>query len=389
MLRRGVLNTLHNCNSSLPNSLNSVGWTVGWGFTTRCDLRCPFCYSSEVRHSLQLPELDITQAEQFLAKNGKSIHAINFGTGECLLSPTFPLLLELCNKYAPHAQVAVTTNGTFADLSSNVLSAVTQYISECDVSLDFAQPDEHDRWRGKKGIWQRAMTAIELAIEFGLSTSIVMIGTAQTLKEENIQGLLKISEAYQVALRINLYMPTFGDYSFIPSIESVFTTLSILKTWSSAVCSSDRLIGNIIGNHGSDLYTETKRSCRILPDGSISPSTYLIKAPWLIQSTLSNVVLTNILDTEPFIRYTSPPVPVDCEKCSMLPECKGGSIERRWLWAHSLERPDPLCPKLYHAKHNIVPLLPKGKVLEKWPGPTIHLDYLPTIIALPLSSLKS
>lgn len=267
------MNRLHNCNSSLPNSLNSVGYTVGWGFSARCDLRCPFCYSSKLRQALKLPELNITQAEQFLAKNGKYIHAINFGTGECFLSPTFSLLLELCNNYAPQAQVAVTTNGAFADLSSDALSIATRYISECDVSLDFVQPEVHDRWRGKTGTWQRAMKAIELAIEFGLNTSIVMIGTAQTLKEENIQGLLKISEAYQVAFRINLYMPTFGDYSFMPSIESVFTTLAMLKAWSPAVRSSDRLIGNIIGNNGTELHAEPKRSCRILPDGSISPST--------------------------------------------------------------------------------------------------------------------
>lgn len=362
--------------------LNSEKWTVGWGFTTRCDLKCPFCYSSKVRQNSQFKELDITQVEQFLERNGKHIYAINFGTGEFFLSPTFPLVLKSCERYAPHAKAAVTTNGAFADLSPDSLPIVKKYIDECDISIDFAQPDKHDLWRKKSGAWNRAVRAIELAKEFDFDTSIVMIGTAQTLTEENIRGMLDMSENHQVAIRINIYMPTFGDYSFIPSLESVFLALEMLVDWGDTVCSSDKLIGSIIDNSEVDLYTKQSRSCRILPDGSISPSTYLINFPWIINSSLSDIMLTNLSDTESFRRYRYPPTPKACEGCSILEKCKGGSIERRLLWTRSLESPDPLCPMInnYYKK---LPVLSEEKKTKKWLGPSIHLGYLPTIVAIP------
>lgn len=364
--------------------LSSPGkWTVGWGVSTICDLKCPFCYSSEVRQLLKNSDFTISQAEQFLSNNEKEIRAINFGTGECFLSPTFPHLLELCHNYVPLAQIAVTTNGAFADLSSAELAIVERYIDECDISLDFAEQELHDHWRGKAGTWRRAIKAIEIALEYGLDTSIVMIGTKQTLNENNIRGLLKLSQKYQIAFRINIYMPTFGDYSFIPSIESVIKTLELLNSWTTSMRSSDLLLGSIIGNNGFDFHSN--QSCRILPNGSISPSTYLIKQPWLIDNKLENILLSKLTNTDSFMRYSTPPIPIECEKCPFLLRCKGGSVERRWLWLQSLDMPDPLCPYLNKMDQRVLPIFAKEKQIERWKGPSIHLDYLPTIVALPPS----
>lgn len=376
---------LRKCDSLLSNSRHTEAWTVGWGFSSRCDLRCPFCYSSEVRQKSKTPEFEITEAEEFLVRNGEYIQAINFGTGECFLSPTFPILLQLCGEYAPQAKVAVTTNGAFADLSKGSFAIAARQISECDVSLDFHNREMHDEWRGKNGAWERAKKAIQLAVDHGLTTSVVMLGAAQTLTEDNICGMLKLCETHKVALRVNIYMPTTGDYSFIPTAESVYLALVALKAWGASVCSSDRLIGSILNAKENQPATGPKRSCRILPNGNVSPSTYLINMPWLIQSNLTDITLAELLNTGPFQRYLTPPIPRDCEQCSMLQSCGGGSIERRWLWGRSLESPDPLCPNMNGNKSNLLSGLPEDVTMERWDGPTIHLDYLPTIVALPPS----
>jgi len=358
-------------------------WTVGWGFTSLCDLKCSFCYSSEVREDLQDSGTSIKLAEQFLIKNGDYIHSINFGTGECFLSPYFPALLEHCNLFAPKAELAVTTNGALADLSPVSLNTVKNYIHECDISLDFVQKNKHDFWRGKKGTWVRAIQAIETSLKLGLHTSIVMIGTKQTLNKNNIQGLLNIAVAYNVAFRINLYMPTTGDYSFIPSIKSIFELFIMLNKWSSNICSSDRLFSTFIGTNKIDNDLSQKLSCRIMPNGNVSSSTYLLKDPWVINTSIPNIKLNHLEKTTPFIKYANPPIPKNCKKCSHHQKCQGGSVERRWLWYNSLEKPDPFCPEFHDLKNIDITSLASVKYNKKWFGPKIHFDYLPTIIALP------
>lgn len=369
--------------SSLSVVRKSEKWTVGWGFSAVCDLHCAFCYSSEVRQQSIKKEIEISQAEKFLVKNGKDIQAINFGTGEFFLSSNFPQILELCNKYAPNAQVAVTTNGSLANLSYKEFSIVKEYIHECDVSLDFASPESHDQWRGKNGTWNRAIQSIELALESGIITSIVMIGTKQTFNEKNILNLLKISEKYNVAFRVNIYMPTFGDFSFLPTFTSVFKAIELLSNWSSNIRSSDRLFGSIFGNNGFDSHSNL--SCRIMPDGRFTPSTYLIKDPWLIEGTIDDILLAELLNTSSYKLYSLPPIPQKCHDCSILYKCQGGSIERRWLWANSLDEPDPLCPYFNFVTSEISSNKFNEQQRSEWKGPSIHLGYLPTIVALPPS----
>ena len=358
-------------------------WTVGWGFTSLCDLKCSFCYSSKIRGNTENSETNIKLAKQFLRKNGNYISSINFGTGECFLSPSFPALVEHCNLLAPKAKLAVTTNGALADLSPASLKIVKNYIHECDISLDFVQKDKHDFWRGKKGTWARAIKAIETAIELGLHTSIVMIGTKQTLNKNNIQGLLNIAVTYNVAFRINLYMPTTGDYSFVPSIKSIFELFTMLNKWSSNICSSDRLFSIFLGNSKINNDLTKKLSCRIMPNGNVSSSTYLLKSPWIIDTDISNIKLNSLEKTTSFIKYANPPIPINCKRCSYYLQCQGGSVERRWLWYNSLEKPDPFCPKFHNLKNIDITSLASVKNNKKWFGPKIHFNYLPTIIALP------
>lgn len=388
---------------------NTPLWTVGWGFSARCDLHCPFCYSSRVRLRTTHPEVGLAVAEQFLARNGPAIRSINFGTGESFLAPDFPQLLELCHRHASQARIAITTNGALADLAPLALMTVARTLHECDLSLDFAQAEAHDRWRGKAGTWDRALRALELSREMGLQTSIVMLGAPQTLTAGNLRGMARLAEAHQVALRINLYMPTSGDMTFLPPSKTIFELLLFLQEWSAAVRSSDRLLSHLMGQSLADSHLARRFSCRILPNGKASPSTYLLEPPWTVAATLDALDLAALPETTPFVRYAAPPLPDACRDCPEQTRCRGGSVERRWLWpmpiplapirsgsiksgsiksgsiesgADALLNPDPLCPRLNPVAAVDLPRLASTPAPD-WSGPTVHLDYLPTIVALP------
>lgn len=350
-------------------------WTIGWGITARCDLNCPFCYSQEVRGSANT-ETCATVGESFLRQNASRIKAINFGTGESFLSPNFPQIIQLCSNILPGVPIAVTTNGAAVDLEKKQLSSIVECLSECDISLDFGDRDTFDRWRGKSGAWVRAMESLKLFSDTQVQTSLVLIGTAQTLTEENMNSLFEISERYGTAFRINFYMPTTGNMSFAPTRDQVYASLSLLLEWASSVRTSDRLFQSLLNQNGENGAKEVF-SCRILPDGVYSPSTYLITKPWLTSFRITDRPLMALLDTEPFIRYRTPVIPEHCLSCVLLDSCQGGSIERRWLYCGTMDEPDPYCPHLDRG----IGRLAADVVSDEWDGPEVHLGYLPTLIA--------
>lgn len=336
----------------------SALWTVGWGITTACDLHCPFCYSAAFRRSPR--EVDLDKARSFLATQGGRVGAINFGTGETFLSPSFSAVLDLCREWVPHATLAVTTNGALADASPAVLERVGRMVQEVDVSLDFADAGAHDAWRQRRGTWDRALRALERVRSLGLTSSVVAVGTAQTLQPENLRGLLDLARRHGAALRLNLYVPT-GSPDLLPAPGQVRDALLLLHREARALRCSDRLFVEGVGSGPA---------CRLLPDGQVSPSTWLLGPPWVAPLPDG---LDDLPSTPAFARYGAPPLPRECQGCWRSRTCHGGSLERRWwAWGHLAAR-DPLCDG-----HPLL-LEPSGS----WEGPQVHLGYLPTVVALP------
>jgi len=360
-------------------------WTVGWGFSARCDLNCKFCYSSRIRRDNHRPELDLKKAAQFLENNKNYISAINFGTGECFLAPDFPELLQLCKSIIPGVKIAVTSNGALIDASEEKdhYTIFAQTIDELDISLDSHQASIHDHWRGKNGAWKRAMSAISLGISMNFKTSVVMVGTQQFLNSHNLDGVIDICFSMGIPLRINLFMPTIDDFSFSPSFIQVIDNLNHLTKRTPLVRSSDRLTGTLIENYKPGNNLQQNHSCRILPNGQISPSTYLITDPWTVEKDLEDLFLPELSDTDPFQAFTRAPVPLECQPCPYVENCQGGSIERRWLYYKNLNKKDPLCPFVENSPYKSLPLCSIPPTTSPWNGPDIHLDYLPTIVAIP------
>ncbi|MBC2714952.1 MAG: NUDIX domain-containing protein [Desulfobacteraceae bacterium] len=361
-------------------------WTVGWGFSSRCDLNCPFCYSALSRSQVGHPEIDLKTANRFLKRNVNSIGSINFGTGESFLSQRFPGLLYLCKTYLPSVTIAVTTNGALADTLKNQKNATifASMIDELDVSIDFATPSRHDEWRGKSGTWLRAISSVEFGILHGIPTTIVVVGTPETLEADNLIALLILAAEMGVALRVNIFMPTTGDLSYLPDSNQVFDALRLLAQGGNSVRSSDRLLGALTGTFKPGKRFSSYRSCRILPDGRISPSTYLLQTPWVTRMDISDLLLEELEHEASFQLMASSVLPEACSECFVQDICQGGSVERRWLINGSLHQKDPLCPgPVLDSTSNPPNLLEKHQDSGQRDGPEVHLDYLPTVLVIP------
>ena len=360
-------------------------WTLGWGVTSRCDLFCKFCYSKLSRKKLSRKDVGLSDAKKFLENNSLNIKSINFGTGESFLMPEFPDLLDLCKKVIPNINIAVTTNGAISNnIEADSIKIFKNNIHELDVSIDFSTPAQHDSFRGKTGIWQKAVDALSLGKFLGMKVTIVMVGMPDTTTISNLKNILEVANHFDVALRINSYMPTSGDFSYTLSYSQIKQTLDILISHSYEIKTSDPIFSLILNQ-----YIETNpmelNSIRILSDGSMSPSTYLLTPPWNDTADISTVDLNKLGNQSNFRNWSNLVTPSDCLECIHLYHCKGGSRERRILWYGSLEHRDPYCPilnkdfELIEIKSNYR----KSRNNHTWKGPNIHLDYLPTIICKP------
>ncbi|MCP4549698.1 MAG: radical SAM protein [bacterium] len=115
--------------------------------TSRCNLRCPYCYNQE--HRTQHWHSPAATRDQFARLIDEAadlgFREIKFTGGEVLLRRD---TLDLARHAKSRAmRVNLLTNGTLID-ERNV-HEITEVVDSVSLSLDSARPDEHDAVRGK------------------------------------------------------------------------------------------------------------------------------------------------------------------------------------------------------------------------------------------------
>jgi radical SAM protein with 4Fe4S-binding SPASM domain len=361
---------------------STVNWKIGWGFTAACNMACPFCYSRFARQ--QSSEVPLSIAEHFVEQNAVDIECINYGTGESTLSPAWFQLISFISEHFPHIRQALTTNGTLA--GGKNLSGQDQNwagsIDEIDVSIDFADAERHNQMRGHPQAFSWALRTLELCEENGITPTIVMVGFAETLTPQNLYALLNLANTHHAFLRLNILRPTRMVSMAAPSIETVFLGITWLLQNAKVVSLSDPLFGALLDPAHQKPEATGISSLRILPDGSITPSTYLITEDWK-GNTIYNpeLRLSMLADSPTFNRIQQAGVPVECEKCAHAEVCRGGAVDRRILHFETLSRGDPYCPYLQH--FDILEKQPLQYYAGHQTAPTIHDGYLPTLIFAP------
>jgi MoaA/NifB/PqqE/SkfB family radical SAM enzyme len=186
-------------------------WNIGWGVTSDCNMDCQFCYSQSKRNVDN--DLVVGDWINFIKSNHSRIGAINYGTGENTLSADWFHLVDYIRTNYPKIRQALTTNGYVSEIINNdkhKLEIIKKAIDEIDVSLDFADEEKHNKFRGQKNAFKWAMNTLSFCQNNNKTAAIVCLLSRQTIARENLEGIFKVAKKYETIVRMNLYRPTNG-----------------------------------------------------------------------------------------------------------------------------------------------------------------------------------
>jgi len=165
---------------------------VVWNVTRACNLRCVHCYAKAVEEST---ERELSHEEGLALLDDLA----EFGVPVVLFSGGEPLaradLLDLA-RYAVKKgmRAVISTNGTLIDREkARKLKDID--LSYVGVSLD-GMEEVNDRFRGKKGAFQKAMEGIRNCQEVGLKVGLRF--TINRMNAQEIPNIFDLLETYDI-----------------------------------------------------------------------------------------------------------------------------------------------------------------------------------------------
>lgn len=351
-------------------------WNIGWGISSKCNMQCQFCYSQNKRR--QEADLNIFFWKRFVNQNAEYINAINYGTGENSLLKEWFDFIDYVRMEFPQIRQAITTNGYLGDavsMDARLSRIVETSIDEVDVSLDFADNRRHNTFRGQPQAYGWALKTMEFCREKEIPLTVVMLGCKETMTEENLEAMFAIIKRYHAVLRVNIFRPAFGisplSEKFILPAEQLYSILNYVNQKHKIVSVNDALLAAVLLDEKSE---DPSGNCsiRILPNGNITPSTYLIDDSYVVGNIRENIVLNAPEFLNKISSLIKNEIPKECKFCEYVSKCQGGVLDRRYLWKGSLKEKDPYCIKS---------VMKNTGMLNKHEDEfhSIHADYLPTM----------
>lgn len=154
---------------------------INWNYSYYCTLNCDHCYSRN-RKEKELCLEDKYKVAENIIKN--QVFIVNIGGGEPILCDDIYEIITYLSKN--NIRVSLSTNGWFID---DIRAEKLKHsgLSQVSISIDNANPEKHDKNRGKSGCFQKAVEAAKRCVDLGME---VVFST--TMTSENFEVLKDI-----------------------------------------------------------------------------------------------------------------------------------------------------------------------------------------------------
>lgn len=180
--------------------------SVEIGMTYRCNLKCKHCSAKHFKKNVKNITLNEYKdgIDQALAEG--AIHFL-FTGGEPLLNEK---LYELVS-YVKHrgGLPSLDTNGLIFD-SEIADRLIKSGVALIEISIDSADPEMHDSFRGVSGSWDAAMQALEICLQKRLRVVISTVLTKKRLYSHELDRFLDIMAEKGVEVNFCFPCPVGG-----------------------------------------------------------------------------------------------------------------------------------------------------------------------------------
>lgn len=355
-------------------------FSIGLGFTSNCNMNCPFCYSKKRRSIID--EIPFDRWIEFIDRNSQFIKDINYGTGENTTSNTWYQFINYVRRKYPSIRQALTTNGALSYVVKRdeiKKSIIIECIDEIDVSLDFGCPERHNYYRGNNEAYDWAIDTLSFCNIYKKDATIVLLGIDETLTSENLHAIFNIAKEYHAKVRINLYRPVDKDSGITPiNLDKVDWLFHWINSNQEFLSISDPLFSSLYFSNYVKADPSGISSIRIIHNGDIYPSTYLLMDE-LRMGNITSFDLGNIENNLIYNRIQNITLPKECQECKLSTSCQGGVLDRRYLWYQSFEERDPYCPTRYVNNFDDYIVKRRKFSILNSEFSSVHDGYLPTL----------
>lgn len=184
-----------------------------WQVTYRCNFRCQFCCYWKEKPVNEATVAEFEAGSRELAKLGSLM--INIAGGEPFLRQD---MAEIVRALARYHFPFVTTNGWFIT-RERARQMWEAGLWGASVSIDYADAERHDRWRGIKGAWERAVRALKNFSE-ERTQSYQRVNVQCVLNHDNleeIEPLIRLAAEHGAYFMCQPYaMIKTGNSEFVP-----------------------------------------------------------------------------------------------------------------------------------------------------------------------------
>jgi len=170
--------------------------------TNRCNMRCKFCdfWPNSVSRKEELDISDYRKLSRDLSQYGSLL--ISIEGGEPLVRDDLVELIGVLSRY--HLPV-LFTNGWYVD-SAIAKALFANGLHQVGVSLDFSTGERHDAFRGVKGAFEKAISAVALFKRYAprKAAQVHIISVLMRDNEDDIENLLQLSRSLGVGHQFTL-----------------------------------------------------------------------------------------------------------------------------------------------------------------------------------------
>lgn len=317
-----------------------------------CNLRCRHCWVEEGQTVNST--LSIEQWEDIL-EQGKELgcRSVKFTGGEPLLYDDFVPLYEFA---AERFTTSIETNGTI--VPNRLWEALARNRpSQVSVSLDSANAETHDRFRGSGGAWRKTVSFLEKLAEHRIPSQVVM--SVSDTDRISVSDLIQLLEEKGLKnLKINFVLPMgrASESAFLNG-ESPESVLGFFRWLSDET-------PHWVRPHIPAAFRPVKsfsiRSCcpvlnlmGVLPDGTFSLCGVAFSRKELAWGRYPDQSVHEAWENSPVLQRLRTDVPGNlqgiCSRCIHRNSCIGDCVASNYVTGGELSSAHMICQSIYDA----------------------------------------